>query len=199
MPTGPSSDSAGPPQEPRPPLPGGSRYSWLVQGGRHPVTWGAVSLVLLAAAGLAVLLHQPGGRARAHNVYCGLVTCAVLRSVAASGHLAAPRPALAAPSPLDTAKASAPSPARVPSPQPAAGQAGQAEAPAPSPTPAPAAAPTSRPSPRPDPAVPPGLPRWPWPPAWPPYRWGMGWGPGKLPGAARPGQAGGTDAIRSPH
>jgi hypothetical protein len=171
--TGPLGDSAGPPQEPSPPSRDGRRHSWLVKGGWHPVTWAAVGLVLLGTGGLAVLLHQPGGRARAQNVYCGLVTCAVLRSVAAKSGDPAAHPGVAAPSPLATSRTPTPSPAHLPSPQPAGARAA-ASAPSPAPTPTPA----SRPSPRPSPASPPGPPRWPWPFPWPPHPWGTGEHPG---------------------
>jgi hypothetical protein len=84
MSTGPSSDSAEAPPEPEPPFTGGRRHSWLASHGRHPVTWAVAGVVLLGSAGVALLQEQPGGRARTQSVYCGLVKCAVLRSVADS-------------------------------------------------------------------------------------------------------------------
>jgi hypothetical protein len=167
MRTGPS-DSAGPPQEPGPPLPDGGRYSWLVKSGRHPVTWAAVALILLGTGGLAVLLHQPGGRARAQNVYCGLVTCAVVRAVAARSGVA--HSAVGVPSPLATGKTPTPSPAHVPSPQPTGGRAA-----APSGALAPTRTHASKPTPGPTSTCP---PRWPWPFRWLPHRWGTGGHPG---------------------
>jgi hypothetical protein len=172
MPTGSSSDSAEPPQEPDPPFGGSQRYSWLARHGRHPVTWAAAGLVLVAAGGTAVLLHQPGGRARAQTAYCGLVTCAVLRSVAATSRAPAEAPH-ASPAPssaLASSRAPAPTPSPTPSPAPSPTA---AAAPAPTPSPSPAVSPT--PAPSPTPVRTPGPPRWPSPPPWsPPWPWGPG-------------------------
>jgi hypothetical protein len=164
MPTGPSSDSASPSPEPDPPLAGSWRHFWLARGGGwgNPVTWATVGLVLLGGSGAAVLLHEPEGRAQAQTTYCGLVTCAVLRSTAATSsvragaaHAAHPTPAPS--SPLASAPTPTPTPTAVPTP--------------PAPSPSQASASTSRPAPRPTPS------RWPWPAWWPPSGW-WGHGPG---------------------
>lgn len=165
MPTGPLSDSADP-QGPGPPFRTSRRYSWLAKRGRHPVTWAMACLVLLGGAGMAIVLHQPGRRPRAQTVYCGLVTCAVMRSVAATSGVPAgvpnPSPAPSSPTP-SSPPAPTPShtPSRALSPRPAA-------APALAPSLAPSPAPTVGPTPKPTPILTPGPPRWPWPPQWPP-------------------------------
>jgi hypothetical protein len=173
MPTGPSSDSASPSPESDSPLAGSRHHSWLARGGGwgHPITWATVGLVLLGGSGAAVLLHEPDGRAQAQTAYCGLVTCAVLRSTAATSSVPAGaahpaysahpvRPTPAPSSPVASTRAPAPPATTVPT---------QA-----APSPRPAAASTSRPAPR------PALSRWPWPVWWPPSGW---WGPG--PGHGR--------------
>ena len=176
MSTGPSSDSAEAPPEPEPPFTGGRRHSWLASHGRHPVTWAVAGVVLLGSAGVALLQEQPGGRARTQSVYCGLVKCAVLRSVADSSAatVAVPRPSPALPSPKapSRALASTPTPAATPAPTPARPPkpvAARKPAPAPSPTP------PATPTPKPSPTWAPRPPRWPWPPTWG-WPWGGGGG-----------------------
>jgi hypothetical protein len=51
--------------------------------------WATAGLVLLGGSGVVVMLHEPGGRAQAQTTYCGLVTCAVLRSTAATSSIPA--------------------------------------------------------------------------------------------------------------
>ncbi len=178
MSTGPSSDSAEAPPEPEPPFTGGRRHSWLASHGRHPVTWAVAGVVLLGSAGVALLQGQPGGRARTQSVYCGLVKCAVLRSVADSSTatVAVPRPSPALPSPKapSSAPASTPTPATTPAPTPARSRPPKPVA-APKPAPAPSPKPPTTPTPNPSPTWAPGPPRWPWPPTrgWP---WGGGGG-----------------------
>jgi hypothetical protein len=169
MPTGPSSDAANP-----------SRHSWLArEGGRgggwgHPMMWATAGLVLLGGSGAVVLLHEPGGRPQAQTTYCGLVTCAVLRSTAATSsvpagavHSASPASPTPAPSPrLASPRAPAPPATTIPTPSPGA---------------ATVSTPTTAPWPRPTPALASGsVPsRWPWPVWWPPSgRWGPGRGQG---------------------
>jgi hypothetical protein len=178
MPTGSLSDSAEPPHEPEPPFDGSRPHSWLAKRGRHPLTWAAAGAVMLGATATAVLLNQPDGRARAQSVYCGLVTCSVLRSAATTSGLAAAAPHPAPSSPLAAPPLPAPAPARVPSPRPAARR---PAAPVPSPAPIPTAAATPTPAatptvtPTPAPTLTPGPPRWPFPPPWqPPGGWAMG-------------------------
>jgi hypothetical protein len=179
MSTGPSSNSAEQPSEPEPPFTGGRRHSWLASRGRHPVTWAIAAVVLLGSTGAMLLQQQPGAGARAQSVYCGLVKCAVLRSVADSSTTVAagvprPSPALpssggssSAPAPAQTSTSPAPpAPARPQPPKPAA---------APKPAPAPSPKPTTAPAPQPPPRWSPGPPRWPWPPTWP-WPWGGGGG-----------------------
>jgi len=156
MPTGSSNDSANPPPEPGPPSRGSWRHVW------HPVTWATAALVLLGGSGVVVLLHEPGGRARAQTAYCGLVTCAVLRSTAAASSL--PGGAAHPISPLASSRAPAPTATTSPTPKPA-----------PSPRAA-AAVPTPRPAPTPSPAPNPAPSRWPWPVWWPHSGWGHGHG-----------------------
>jgi len=194
MSTGSSSDSAEPPSEPEPPFTAGSQHSWLASPKRHPVTWALAGVVLLAGGGAAMIQHQPGARARAQSVYCGLVTCAVLRSVADSSSAAAvPRPTLALPSsepPVHAtahARTSAPTrataPARSVTLKPAA-------APSPTPTAGPAPAPFPRPTPAPWPTRPTRPTRWPWPPTW-------GWPGGGWPGGGGWGGGGGRHARQA--
>ena len=174
MSTGPSSDSTEPPQEADPPSGDSRRHSWLAGHGWQPVTWAAVGLVLLGGSGVVVLLHEPGGRAQAQTAYCGLVTCAVLRSAAATSSVpaGAPHPAPAPSSPLASSRAPAPTATTIPTPSPAPSPrvaAGSTPTPAPSPRPTPTPAPTFGPAPS----------RWPWPPWWlPSGRWGRGRGHG---------------------
>jgi hypothetical protein len=164
MSTGRSNDSAEPPSEPEAPFTGNQRPSWLARHGRHPVTWAVVGLVLLGCAGVALLQQQqPGARARAQTIYCGLVTCAVLRSVSETSTAAAPTPhpsSAALPSSVAPAPTPAPTQARSPSPKPVATS---------EPAPAPAPKPTPTPTPKPSPTRTPGPPRLPWPPTWPPH------------------------------
>jgi hypothetical protein len=181
MSTGPSSDSAEAPPEPEPPFTGEGPHSWLASHGRHPVTWAVAGVVLLGSAGAALLQQQPGGRARTESVYCGLVKCAVLRSVADSSTatVAVPRPSPVLPSPKapSSAPASTPKPATTtPAPTPARSRPPKPVAtskPAPAPLPKPTAAPA--PAPAPTWGWAPRPPRWPWPPTrgWP---WGGGGG-----------------------
>ena len=177
MSTGPSSDSAEAPPEPEPPFTGGRRHSWLASHGRHPVTWAVAGVVLLGSAGVALLQQQPGGRARTQSVYCGLVKCAVLRSVADSSTatVAVPRPSPALPSPKapSSAPASSPTPA-TPAPTPARSRQPKPVA-ALKPPPAPSSKPPATPTPNPSPTWAPGPPRWPWPPTWG-WSWGGGGG-----------------------
>lgn len=176
MSAGPSIDSAEPPSDSDPPFTGGRPHSWLVG---HPMTWALAALVLVASVGVALIQHQPPAQTRAQKVYCGLVTCAVLRSVAdpSSAVQAVPRPSLAVPSTL--APSSAPAHTRAPaskltsarsrSPKPVATS---------KPVRAPYPRPTRSPAPSPWPTRQPTPPRWPWPPAWPPtWPWpgGGGW------------------------
>jgi hypothetical protein len=157
MPTGPSRDSANPPSEPDPPSAGSRRHSWLSrEGGRgggwgQPITWAAAGLVLLGGSGIAVLLHEPGRRVQAQATYCGLVTCAVLRSTAATSSVpaGAAHPTPAPSYPLASSRAPAPTATTTPAPSPRAA-AGST----------PASASTPRPTPKPAPS------RWPWPVWW---------------------------------
>jgi hypothetical protein len=178
MSTGPSSDSAEAPPEPEPPFTGGRRHSWLASHGRHPVTWAVAGVVLVGSAGGALLQEQPAGRARTQSVYCGLVKCAVLRSVADSSTatVAVPRPSPALPSPKapSSAPASTPTPATTPAPTPARSRPPKPLA-APKPAPAPSPKPPATPTPNPSPTWAPGPPRWPWPPTWG-WPWGGGGG-----------------------
>jgi hypothetical protein len=178
MSTGPSSDSAEAPPEPEPPFTGGRRHSWLASHGRHPVTWAVAGVVLVGSAGVALLQEQPGGQARTQSVYCGLVKCAVLRSVADSSTatVAVPRPSPALPSPKapSSAPASTPTPATTPAPTPARSRPPKPLA-APKPAPAPSPKPPATPTPNPSPTWAPGPPRWPWPPTWG-WPWGGGGG-----------------------
>jgi hypothetical protein len=192
MSTGSSSDSAELPSEPEPPFTSDRQHSWLASPGRHPVTWALAGVVLLTSGGVALIQHQPGARAHAQSVYCGLVTCAVLRSVAdpSSTVALAPRPSLALPSfePASrrTAPARASKPARTSTPThpPAPARSGTPEQVAPSqPTAAPA------PAQAPSPTRPPRPTRWPWPPTW---GWPSGgWGGGGGGGGGWPGGGGG--------
>jgi hypothetical protein len=179
MSTGPSSDSAEAPSEPEPPFTGGRRHSWLASHGRHPVTWAVAGVVLLGSAGAALLQQQPAGRARTESVYCGLVKCAVLRSVADSSTatVAVPRPSPALPSPKapSSAPASTPTPATTPTPAPSRPPKPVA---APNPAPASSPKPPATPTPRPSPTWAPGPPHWPWPPTW---GWPWGGGGGRHP------------------
>jgi hypothetical protein len=187
MSTGPSSNSAEAPSEPEPPFTGGRRHSWLASHGRHPVTWAIAGVVLLGSIGVALLQQQPGGRARAQSVYCGLVKCAVLRSVADSSTAAVgvPRPVPALPSSEtpSSAPASTPTPPTTPAstpapsqPKPVAVSKPSAPAPSPKPTPAPSPKPPATPTPKPPPPWAPGPPHWPWPPTWGWPPWGGGGG-----------------------
>ena len=196
MSTGQSSDSAEPPSEPEAPFTGDRRSSWLASHGRHPVTWAVAGLVLVGSAGVALLQQQPGVRARAQSVYCGLVTCAVLRSVAETSTAAtgAPRPSSAAlPSSAAPSHAPAPTPAPTPARSPAPKPVATSEpAPAPAPAPKPTAPPkpAPAPAPKPWPTWTPGAPRWPWPPNWPPrgpWGGGGGWHPRPGHGYQQPG------------
>lgn len=175
MSTGPSSNSAEPPSEPEPPFTGGRRHSWLASRGRHPMTWAIAGVILLGSVGMALLLQQPAGRARAQAVYCGLVKCAVLRSVAdSSTAVGASRPAAALPSsqtPSST-PTSTPTPSATPAPTPASSQ---PEPVAVAKSPAPAASPKPTPAPSPKPPAAPRPFRWPWPPTWG-WPWGGGGG-----------------------
>lgn len=178
MSTGPSSDSAETPSEPEPPFTGGRWHSWLTSRGRHPVTWAVAGVVLLGCAGAALLQQQPAGRARTESVYCGLVKCAVLRSVADSSTatLAVPRPSPALPSPHGPSSAPppTPTPATAPASTPAPSKPPKPVA-TPKPAPAPAPRPAATPTPRPSPTWAPGPPHWPWPPTWG-WPWGGGGG-----------------------
>jgi hypothetical protein len=202
MSTGSSSDSAEQPSEPKPPFTSGRRQFWRASPGRHPVTWALAGVVLLTSGGVALIQQQPGARARAQSVYCGLVTCAVLRSVADSSSAVAlaPRPSLALPSSGAPSRATAPArtsrPARTSTSTPAAARSGTpkpvapsnlAPAPSPKPTAAPAPAPAPWPTRSPRPT------RWPWPPTW---GWpGGGWGGGGgWPGGGGWGGGGGRHA-----
>ena len=176
MSTGPSSNSAEAPSEPEPPFTGGRRHAWLAIPGRHPVTWAIVAVILLGSTGAALLQQRPGGSAHTQSIYCGLVKCAVVRSVADSSTTAAGAPSQSpappssavpssAPAPTPTPTRPAPAPARSRPPKPVA-----ASEPAPAPSPKPTA-----PAPKPSPTWAPGPRHWPWPPAWP---WPWGWGGG---------------------
>lgn len=181
MSTGSSSDSTQPPSEPEPPFSGGHQHPWLASPRRHPVTWALAGLVLLSGGGVALIQHQPDARARAQSAYCGLVTCAVLRSVADSSSAAvlAPRLSLALPSPGAASRAPVhtrahpPTAARSRSPKPVALS---------TPTPAPSPKPAPAPTPAPSPTQTPRPPRWPWPPTrptwptWPTWPWPGGGG-----------------------
>jgi len=194
MSTGSSSDSAELPSEPGPPFTSSRQHSRLASPGRHPVTWALAGVVLLTGGGVALIQHQPGARAHAQSVYCGLVTCAVLRSVAdsSSAIAAVPRLSLALPSSEPPSRATAP--ARAPKPTrtstlartPAPARPGTPKpetAPSPKPTAAPA------PTPAPLPTRPPRPTRWPWPPTW---GWPGGGGrPGGWPGGGGWGGWGG--------
>ena len=196
MSTGSTSDSAEPPSEPESSFAGGRRPFWIASPGRHPVTWALAGVVLLTSGGVALIQQQPGVRARAQSVYCGLVTCAVLRSVADSSSTVAvaPQPSLALPSSKVPSRATVPAPARTrtPTPAPASSRppkpvAPSKPTPARSPTPAPSPTPTGAPAPTPAPTHNPRPPRWPSPPAWPTsWPWPGGW-----PGGGWPGGGGG--------
>lgn len=166
MPTGSSDDSANQSPEPDPPSGGGRRPSWLASHGWHPITWATVGLVLLGGSGVVVLLHQPGGRAQAQTAYCGLVTCAVLRSTAATSSVpaGAAHPTPAPSSPLASSRARARTATTIPTPT-AASSPRDGSNPAPPPRPAPKPAPTVGREPS----------RWPWPVWWPRSGW---WGHG---------------------
>jgi outer membrane biosynthesis protein TonB len=176
MSTGPSSNSAEAPSEPEPPFTGGRRHSWLTSRGRHPVTWAIAGVILLGSVGLALLQQQPDGRARAQSVYCGLVKCAVLRSVADSSTAAvgASRPAAALPSSdaPSSAPASTPTPPTTPPSTPAPSQPKPVAV---STSPAPAPSPKPTPTPKPPTPWAPSPSRWPWPPPWG-WPWGGGGG-----------------------
>jgi hypothetical protein len=170
MPTGSSNESAKPSPEPDPPSGDGLWHSWLARGRGwgHPITWAAVGLVLLGGSGAAVLLHEPGGRAQVQTAYCGLVTCAVLRSTAATSSVpaGAAHPTPAPSTPLASSRApgrtanTSPTPTATSSPEAGSGF-GSDPAPAPAPGPAPKPAP----------------PHWPGPVWWPrPGWWGHGHG-----------------------
>lgn len=172
MPTGSLRDSAEPPQETEPPFGCSRRHSWLAKRTQHPLTWAAAGVVIAGATTAAVLLNQPGGRARAQSVYCGLVTCAVLRSVAATSGFPAAAPDPAPSSPLAASQGPAPAPSPVPSPRPTAER---AAAPVPSRAPTPTTTATPGPTPTATPTPAPGPPRWPFPPPWqPPGGWAAG-------------------------
>jgi hypothetical protein len=193
MSTGPSSDSAEQQPEPEPPFTGGRRQFWRASPGRHPVTWALAGVVLLTSGGVALIQQHPAARARAQSVYCGLVTCAVLRSVADSSSAVAaiPRPSPVLPSSGTPSHAAAPTrrtsrPTRtswhIPTPAPVRSgtpKPGAPSKPAPARSPRPTAAPS--PTPTPSPARP---TRWPWPPTW-------GW-----PGGGWPGGGGGGRHAR---
>jgi hypothetical protein len=188
MSTGSSSDSPELPSEPEPPFTSDRQHSWLASPGRHPVTWALAGVVLLTSGGVALIQHQPGARAHAQSVYCGLVTCAVLRSVAdPSSDLAlAPRPRLALPSseppsrPAAPARASKPARTSTLARTPAPARSGTPEQVAPA---KPTAAPAPAPAPAPWPTRPSRPTRWPWPPSW-------GWPGGGWPGGGWPGGGG---------
>jgi hypothetical protein len=182
MPTGSSSNSVNPPREPDPPFGDGRRHSWLASHGWYPVTWAAAALVLLGGSGAVFLLHEPGRQAQAQTAYCGLVTCAVLRSAMANSSVPAgdPHPTPASSSSL----ASPPTPVptattiRIPSPTPSPRAAAVS-----TPTPAPSPRPTLTPAP----TVGPAPWRWPRPSWWPPSgRWGPARGDGHGYPAAHP-------------
>ena len=194
MSTGSTSDSAEPPSEPESSFAGGRRPFWIASPGRHPVTWALAGVVLLTSGGVALIQQQPGVRARAQSVYCGLVTCAVLRSVADSSSTVAvaPQPSLALPSSKVPSRATVHAPTRTPTPAPASSRppkpvAPSKPTPARSPAPAPSPTPTGAPAPTPAPTHNPRPPRWPSPPAWPTsWPWPGGW-----PGGGWPGGGGG--------
>jgi hypothetical protein len=182
MSTGPSSNSAEAPSEPEPPFTGGRRHSWLASHGRHPVTWAVAGVILLGSVGAALLQQQPGARARAQSVYCGLVKCAVLRSVADSSTAAVgvsrPAPALPSSGAPSSAPASTPTPASTPAPsRPKPVAVSKPPAPAPKPAPVSAPKPPAAPTPKPPPPWAPGPPHWPWPPTWG-WGWPRPWGGG---------------------
>jgi hypothetical protein len=188
MPTGPSNDSASPPPEPDAPAGGSRRRSWLARGGGRGRGWGhlmtlaAACLVLLGGSAVAVLLHGPGGRAQAQATYCGLVTCAVLRSTAATSRVPAGAAHPASPTPVPSSRLAsprAPAPAATTIHTPAARAAAVA-------TPKPAQPP--RPAPKRSPTSGPGPSRWPWPVWWRPSGW---WGHGHGYPASRSGGSGG--------
>jgi hypothetical protein len=153
MPTGSSNDSANPPPEPDPPSGGSWRHSW------HPLTLAAAAVVLLGGSGVVVLLHEPGGRAQAQATYCGLVTCAVLRSTAATSSV--PARATRPTSPLASSRTPSPTASTTPTPKPA---------------PSPRAGATPTPAPPPRPAPTPARSGWPWLPWWRHSGWGHGHG-----------------------
>jgi len=165
MPIGPSGDSAEPPVE-RDPPPGGRPFSWLARHGRNPLVWAAAALVVMGGTGAILVAQDAGGQAtarpRAQGALCGLVSCADVRSAAASmrsGHRAAPTPTPTTPlTPATPAPAPAVPPAPAASPGPGTG---------PSAATAPGHAPTPGRTHRPDP-----VPAWP-----PPWRGGYpgGW------------------------
>jgi hypothetical protein len=180
MPTGSPNDSASSPPEPDPPSGGSRRHSWLAREGGsrggwgQPITWATAALVLLGGSGIVVLLHEPGGRPQAQSTYCGLVTCAVLRSAATPS---VPAGAAHRTSPLASSPAPAPTATTTPTPKPA---------------PSPAAESTPKPAPPPWPAPKPTPSRWPWPPWWPHPGWGHGHGyPGAHSGGFRNWPGGG--------
>jgi hypothetical protein len=161
VPIGPSGDSAEPPEEKDPP-PSGRPFSWLATHGRNPLVWAAAALVVMGGTGAILVAQDAGGQAagrpRAQGALCGLVSCADVRSAAASmrsGHRAAPTP-----TPTTPPATATPAPRPAASPVPAASPEPAATAPGHAPTPAR----THRPGPA--PAWPP--PHGPWPPRWPP-------------------------------
>jgi hypothetical protein len=181
MPIGPSGDSAGPPEETQPP-PDGPRNSRLARYVRTPVVWAAAALVLIAGTGALLVTQEAGGQPaqpRAQAALCGLVSCADVRSAAASTRSARRAAPTRPPSP---APAATPTPTGTPAP---------AVSPQPAPDPEPAPAPVSGPAPAPPRGHRPHRvpswsppPRWPWPPYWPWQQWPPPWRDG-YPGGGR--------------
>jgi hypothetical protein len=147
MSTGPSSGASEPPSATEPPLSGRqfSRPPWRT---RYLAPWAAAGLIVISGSGAFVILHKPVGQPRAPTAFCGLVTCAVLRSDAPASRAAAP-PLSTNPSP-STATSAAPAPEPTPLPTPT---------PRPRPTPEPT--PNRTPSPHPTHTSSPKPPDWP--------------------------------------
>jgi len=118
-----------------------TRLSWRA---RSVAPWAALGLVVLGGAGGYALAHEPAPQPREPSAFCGLVSCAVLRSDASAAKVPAPHPQAApAVSPQDAERAAAAvttpgsGPARTPVPPRPAARAhrpAQARGPAPAPT-----------------------------------------------------------------
>jgi hypothetical protein len=176
MSTGPASGANEPPGATEPLL-SGRPYSRRIWRARYVAPWAAAGLIVLGVAGAFVMLHQPVRHPRAPTAFCGLVTCAALRSEASASRLPqpirlprsspSPSPRASTPTPVTTgpAPALAPSPSPAPTPRPRTHPRPRPR-PAPTPTSEPAPTPTQTWTPSPDPTQ-----SWTWPPWPPPDHW----------------------------